>query len=353
MNTEKIVDILFEKGDISDEHLEMLIESEAPMDYLFKKADEKRREVYSDKVFLRGLIEISSYCKNNCLYCGIRSTNKNAKRFRLEKNEILACARHGFETGFRTFVLQGGEDGFYDDEYLKDIVSTLKKEFPECAVTLSVGERSYESYKLLKDAGADRYLLRHETGDKDHYESLHPENMSFEKRVDCLKSLKKIGYQTGSGFMVGSPGQTTKTLIKDIRLLEEIQPEMIGIGPFIPHKDTPFRDEKAGSLELTLKLIAVLRLMFPYALIPSTTALATLHSEGRIRGLLAGANVVMPNLSPKDARENYNLYDNKAHLGAESVEGIKELEKEIEKAGYRISRERGDAVEDVKKVHNR
>ncbi|MBE7050899.1 MAG: [FeFe] hydrogenase H-cluster radical SAM maturase HydE [Ruminococcaceae bacterium] len=344
MDVKQITDILFEKGDIEDKYLKKLIESEESMEYLFKKADEKRREIYSDKVYLRGLIEISSYCKNNCLYCGIRASNKNSKRFRLEKEEILSCARHGYETGFRTFVLQGGEDGFYDDDYLSDVVSSLKKEFPECAVTLSLGERSEESYKTLKRAGADRYLLRHETGDKDHYESLHPKNMSFENRIECLVNLKKTGYQTGSGFMVGTPGQTTETLIKDLRLLQKLQPEMIGIGPFIPHRDTPFKNEEAGNLELTLKMIAILRLMFPYALIPSTTALATLDKKGRIKGLLAGANVVMPNLSPKDARENYNLYDNKAHLGAESIEGIGELREEIENAGYRISWERGDAL---------
>ena len=344
MDIKEITDILFEKGNIDDKHLKKLIESEESMEYLFKKADEKRREIYSDKVYLRGLIEISSYCKNDCLYCGIRASNKNARRFRLEKEEILACARHGYEAGFRTFVLQGGEDGFYDDEYLTDIVSSIKKEFPECAVTLSLGERSYESYKTLKDAGADRYLLRHETGDKDHYESLHPKNMSFEKRLECLGNLKALGYQTGSGFMVGTPGQTSETLIKDLRLLEKLGPEMIGIGPFIPHRDTPFKDEEAGNLDLTLKMVAISRLMFPYALIPSTTALATLDKSGREKGLLAGANVVMPNLSPKDARESYNLYDNKAHIGTESIEGIKELREEIESAGYCISWERGDAL---------
>ncbi len=344
MNLKTLTDKLFETQTLCDEELLYLIKTDEDPAYLHKKADEKRREIYSDKVYLRGLIEISSYCKNNCIYCGIRCENKNAKRYRLEKEEILKACKKGFEAGFKTFVLQGGEDSFYGDDVLCDIVAQIRKTYPECAITLSLGERSFESYEKLKNSGADRYLLRHETGDKDHYESLHPKNMSFENRIQCLKNLKKLKYQTGSGFMVGSPGQSPETILKDLRFLEELQPEMVGIGPFIPHKDTPFAKENSGNVKLTLKLISIIRLMLPNALIPSTTALATLDEKGRIKGIMAGANVVMPNISPDIAKEGYSLYDNKANKGTESIEGLSELEKEIKDAGYRVVHERGDVI---------
>lgn len=344
MNLKSLTDKLFETQTLLDEELIYLIETDEDTAYLYKRADEKRKEIYSDKVYLRGLIEISSYCKNNCLYCGIRCANKNAKRYRLEKEEILKACSKGFDAGFRTFVLQGGEDSYYSDEILCDIVAEIRKTYPECAITLSLGERSFESYEKLKRAGADRYLLRHETGDKNHYESLHPENMCFEKRIECLKNLKKLKYQTGSGFMVGSPGQTVKTLLKDLRLLEKLKPEMVGIGPFIPHSDTPFANEPCGDVNLTLKLISIIRLMLPHALIPSTTALATLSDKGRIQGILCGANVVMPNISPEFAKDGYSLYNNKANTGKESIEGLSQLIKEIEDAGYRAVHERGDMI---------
>ena len=344
MNLKSLTNKLFETETLLDEELIYLIETDENPAYLYKKADEKRKEIYSDKVYLRGLIEISSYCKNNCYYCGIRCENKNAKRYRLEKEEIMKACKKGFDAGFKTFVLQGGEDVFYTDDVLCDIVSGIRKTYPQCAITLSLGERSFESYEKLKNAGADRYLLRHETGDKAHYGSLHPQNMSFEKRIECLENLKKLKYQTGSGFMVGSPGQTSKTILKELRLLEKLKPEMVGIGPFIPHCETPFAKEKTGDLNLTLKLISIIRLMLPHALIPSTTALATLSENGRVQGILCGANVVMPNISPEIAKEGYSLYDNKANTGKESIEGLIELMEEIRDAGYNPVHERGDIV---------
>ncbi len=310
---------------------------------LFVRADKVRREVFGDLVYIRGLIEISSICKNDCLYCGIRASNCLAKRYRLTKEEILQTVKNGTEMGFSTFVLQGGEDLYFTDGVLCDIIENIKTVAPESAVTLSLGERSRESYKRLKDAGADRYLLRHETADERHYAKIHPEGMSLLERKRCLYDLKDLGYQVGSGFMVGSPYQTEENILADIKFLQELQPDMIGIGPFISHKDTPFGEYESGSVELTLKLISILRLCFPESLIPATTALGTLSEDGRERGLKAGANVVMPNLSPRAVRGKYNLYDNKLSSGAESAEGLKILEKKIKATGYTMSMERGDS----------
>ncbi len=262
-----------------------------------------RDEIYGKKVYIRGLIEFTNYCKNNCLYCGIRAGNAKAERYRLMPDEILSCADSGYELGYRTFVLQGGEDPYYTDEILTSIVRKIKEKYPDCAVTLSVGERPYESYKKLKEAGADRYLLRHETADCEHYKKLHPAELSAEHRQECLYVLKDIGYQVGCGIMVGSPYQETKHIVKDIRFMQDLQPHMIGIGPFIPHHDTPFAQEKQGSLKDTLKLLSLLRLLFPKVLLPATTALGTIHPLGREMGIKAGANVVMPNLSPTATRE--------------------------------------------------
>ena len=285
-----------------------------------RAAVKKRNEIYGNKVFIRGLIEISSYCKNDCYYCGIRKSNCNAQRYRLTEEEILVCADEGYALGFRTFVLQGGEDPFFNDERLCSIVSQLKKKHPDCAVTLSMGERSYESYKALKDAGADRYLLRHETAAKEHYELLHPTEMSFDNRFRCLNDLRKLGYQVGAGFMVGSPFQTVEDIGRDLFFIQEFQPEMCGIGPFIPHKDTQFSDKKSGSVELTLHLLSIIRLIKPNILLPATTALGTIDPNGREKGILAGANVVMPNLSPVSVREKYKLYDGKICTGEESAQ---------------------------------
>ena len=309
---------------------------------LAKLAAETAAAVYGNRVFIRGLIEISNICKNDCLYCGIRRSNKACQRYRLTEEQILACAREGYELGFRTFVMQGGEDGYFSDEVLCRIVRQLKTRFPECAVTLSMGERSRESYEALRLAGADRYLLRHETADKAHYESLHPAAMSFDHRMRCLQDLHDLGYQTGCGFMVGSPGQTAAHLAKDLKFIEIFQPEMCGIGPFIPHKDTPFRDAPPGTLELTTYLLSIVRLIRPNILLPATTALGTIDPMGREKGILAGANVVMPNLSPADAREKYMLYDNKLRSGAEAAQNLNDLRQRMAAIGYEVVTDRGD-----------
>lgn len=313
-------------------------------DYLFEKSRRISQKYYGTKVFIRGLIEFTNYCKNDCYYCGIRRDNRNVKRYRLTKEEILDCCRQGYQLGFRTFVLQGGEDGYYTDDVMVDIVHTIRKIFPDCAITLSIGERSYESYQRLFDAGADRYLLRHETYDARHYAALHPPELSAASRQQCLWDLKDIGYQVGTGFMVGSPGQTAENLADDMLFLTELNPQMVGIGPFIPHHDTPFRDEKAGTLELTLFMLGLIRLALPKVLLPATTALGTISQSGREQGILAGANVVMPNLSPVSVRKDYTLYDNKICTGDEAAECRRCLDRRIEGIGYRVAVSRGDSL---------
>lgn len=298
--------------------------------------------VYKNMVFIRGLIEISNICKNDCLYCGIRASNKACERYRLTKEDILSCTDVGYPLGFRTFVLQGGEDGYYTDEVVCDIVKSIKSRYPDCAVTLSLGERSRDSYKRMYDAGADRYLLRHETADGEHYKKLHPEKMSFDTRMECLYNLKEIGFQVGAGFMVGSPFQTADTLAKDLKFIEEFSPNMCGIGPFLPHKATPFGNEKAGDSDLTVYLLSLIRIMKPSILLPATTALGTASSDGRERGILAGANVIMPNLSPESTRKKYELYNNKLSSGAEAAENLRELKQKMKNIGYEIAVSRGD-----------
>lgn len=342
----ELVGKLYETHDLTDEELISLINSDDSevSELLRQRADETRQKYYGKKVFLRGLIEISSFCKNNCFYCGIRRDNKNAQRYRLSREEILSCCENGYELGFRTFVMQGGEDAFYDDRFMCDIISEIKNRYPDCAVTLSLGERSAQSYKRMKEAGADRYLLRHETADVELYKKLHPNNMSLENRKKCLFKLKKLGYQVGAGFMVGAPFQTVENLVSDLRFLQDLQPQMIGIGPFIPHHDTPFADEKQGSLELTLRLLGIIRLMFPKVLLPATTALGTISPTGREMGLKTGCNVIMPNLSPVKVRKKYDLYDNKICTGEEAAECKGCLQRRVQSAGYEIVSERGDCV---------
>ena len=303
----------------------------------------ERKKHYGNTVFIRGLIEVSNICKNNCIYCGIRRDNTDCERYRLSEEEILSCADEGYALGFRTFVMQGGEDPYFDDERLSEIVRRIKKKYPDCAVTLSMGERSRESYEALYAAGADRYLLRHETASADHYASLHPSEMSFENRMRCLYDLKDIGFQTGCGFMVGSPYQTSEHIARDLKFIEEFKPEMCGIGPFIPHKATPFRSEAAGSVELTCYLLSIVRLIVPTVLLPATTALGSLEEGGRERGILSGANVVMPNLSPMEARGKYELYNNKLFTKAESAQALDELKERIAQIGYEVVSARGDA----------
>lgn len=311
-------------------------------DYAKNLAVELRKEAYGNKVFIRGLIEISNYCKNGCLYCGINRSNKNCSRYRLTKEEILACCDYGYELGFRTFVLQGGEDNHFTDETVCDIVKEIKSKFPDCAVTLSLGEKSFKSYKKLYDAGADRYLLRHETADSEHYSKLHPSDLSLENRLECLKNLKTIGFQTGCGIMVGSPYQTSEHIAKDLKFIEEFDPEMCGIGPFLPHKDTIFASFEKGSFELTLFLLSLIRIMKPNILLPSTTALGTIREGGREMGILHGANVIMPNLSPESAKDKYMLYDNKLRTGLESANALEMLKEKMASIGYEIVTDRGD-----------
>jgi biotin synthase len=310
--------------------------------YLFSKSRAAADEFFGKKIYVRGLIEFTNFCKNDCYYCGIRKSNLNAERYRLEKGDILSCCEKGYELGFRTFVLQGGEDMWYSDEKMVDIISSIRSAYPDCAITLSIGEKTYEQYLKFYNAGADRYLLRHETANAEHYKRIHPQGLSAENRQHCLYDLKKIGYQVGAGFMVGSPYQTVENLAEDLLFIKNLEPQMIGIGPFIPHKDTPFSKFPSGNLELTLVLIGILRLMLPNALIPSTTALGTIHPNGREMGILAGANVVMPNLSPVGVREKYLLYDNKICTGEEAAECRLCLQNRMKKIGYEIVVDRGD-----------
>ena len=339
---DNVVEKLKKDHDLSDGELRELIESGRYDGELREAADEVRRSVYGDAVFLRGLIEFTNYCKNNCYYCGIRAGNSKAERYRLSKDEILACCEEGYGLGYRTFVLQGGEDPYYTDRLICDIVAAIREKYPDCAITLSIGEKTRESYQRYFDAGANRYLLRHETANAEHYSKLHPENMSGDNRKRCLFDLKEIGYQVGSGFMVGSPYQTTDDLIADLRFLQELRPDMIGIGPYITHSDTPFGDMASGSAQLTLRMLSILRLMFPYALLPSTTALGTISPNGRELGLMHGANVVMPNLSPVRVRKKYEIYENKICTGEESAQCRGCLEMRVKSAGYRVVTDRGD-----------
>ena len=310
---------------------------------LQKKALKARKKYYGSSVYIRGLIEISNICKNDCLYCGIRAGNRGCERYRLTDEEILSCCDEGYTLGFRTFVLQGGEDRAFDDDRLCGIVKKIKGKYPDCAITLSVGERSRESYEKLYETGADRYLLRHETADSEHYSMLHPQNMSWENRMRCLYDLKDIGFQVGCGFMVGSPYQTNEIIAKDLKFIEEFAPQMCGIGPFIPHKATIFAKDNAGSIELSCYLLSIIRLIHPNILLPATTALGTLDEFGREKGIEAGANVVMPNLSPVDRRKKYELYDNKLYSDAESAQAIEELRRRMNDIGYEIVCDRGDA----------
>lgn len=333
MNRQEIADIIDENKN-------------EPSEELLRAAVKVRNEHYGNKVFVRGLIEFTNYCKNGCYYCGIRAENGNVNRYRLTEEEILSCADEGHRLGFNTYVLQGGEDTFFTDKKICDIVYKIKSKYPACAITLSIGEKSRESYEAFKDAGADRYLLRHETADNAHYRKLHPEYMSLENRKNCLYTLRELGFQVGAGFMVGSPYQTSENLADDLLFLKDLQPHMVGIGPFIPHSDTPFAKEEGGTLPLTLTMLALTRLMLPKVLLPSTTALGTIDPKGREKGFDAGANVVMPNLSPVGVRADYTLYDNKICTGDEAAQCIMCLKERIERSGYEMDMGRGDSLVD-------
>ena len=310
--------------------------------YLFARAVAVRHKAFGNDIYIRGLIELTNYCKNDCFYCGIRRSNQNIERYRLTDEQVLACCQTGYELGFRTFVLQGGEDTHFTDERLCNMISTIKSRYPDCALTLSVGEKSYASYKAYFDAGADRYLLRHETANEEHYGKLHPASLSLAKRKQCLYNLKEIGFQVGCGIMVGSPYQSAECLAEDILFMRELEPEMVGIGPFIPHHDTPFADQPGGTMELSLFMLGLVRLMLPRALLPSTTALGTIDPQGRELGIHAGANVVMPNLSPAKVRKKYLIYDNKLCTDDEAAEGFYTLKQKMENIGYHIIVDRGD-----------
>ena len=310
--------------------------------FLFQQAVEVRQAIYGRDIYIRGLIELTNYCKNDCLYCGIRRSNRQAERYRLRPDQVLACCQMGYDLGFRTFVLQGGEDGWYTDERMTDIVRAMRQAYSDCAITLSLGERGRESFKRLYDAGANRYLLRHETADEAHYAKLHPASMTLTHRLQCLRDLKEIGFQTGAGFMVGSPYQTTECIVRDFRFLQELKPQMVGLGPFIPHHATPLKDFPAGSTERTLLCLSIVRLLLPNVLLPATTALATIDGDGRIKGMNAGCNVVMPNLSPLEDRSKYLLYDNKASSGEEAAESLRALREHLAAAGYEVVIDRGD-----------
>ena len=339
-----LVDRLRAEHTLTDAELLALITAEnGEIDqYLAGQAEQVRRRVYGNQVFIRGLIEFTNYCKNNCNYCGIRRGNRNCQRYRLTQEEILSCCQAGYALGFRTFVLQGGEDPYFTRQRITELVRAIKQAHPDCAVTLSVGEKDRETYQEWFDAGADRYLLRHETANPQLYASLHPNELSLQNRMRCLQDLKEIGFQTGCGFMVGSPGQTPEMILEDLRFIQDFQPQMVGIGPFIPHKDTVYCQENPGSAALTLRLLAILRLMLPQVLLPATTALGTVMGDGRQQGMRYGCNVVMPNLSPADVRKKYALYDNKISAGEEAAESVALLKKSMEAIGYQVVTDRGD-----------
>lgn len=341
----QLIDKLYNEHNLERNEFLTLLNNltEGDKNYLMEKAHETRMKVYGDRVFMRGLIEFTNYCKRNCIYCGIRAGNKGAERYRLSLEDILSACELGDSLGYKTFVLQGGEDDYYTDDKIVEIITEIKKRFKDSAITLSVGEKSYESYKKYFDAGADRYLLRHETASKKLYESLHP-GMSFENRIQCLYNLKEIGYQVGAGFMVGIPGQTNEDFVEDLVFLKKLEPHMVGIGPFIPHKDTPLGEEKGGTVEMTTTLLAIVRLLLPNVLLPSTTALGSIDSTGREKGIKAGANVVMPNLSPTNVRAKYALYDGKICTGDEAAECRRCIQTRIENAGFSIDMSRGDNI---------
>ncbi len=334
----KLIDRLNSEGRLSKGEFDVLLREMSGEDafYLRMLARKKSVEVFGKEVKMRGLIEISNICRRNCLYCGIRKGNSNVERYRLSKEEIVECCAEGSELGFKTFVMQGGEDPMHSREWIADVVATVKGMYPDIVVTLSLGERSKEDYQAWRDAGAERYLLRHETIDAEHYARLHPSEMRIGSRVQCLRDLKEVGFETGTGIMVGSPYQTIDNVVDDVMFIQDFEPEMIGIGPFLHHKDTPFRGMPNGDVELTLNLLAIFRLMHPQANIPSTTSLGTISTDGRERGILAGANVVMPNLSPQKDRRKYSLYDNKICTNEEAAEGLDLLRERMEGIGYTL-----------------
>lgn len=346
MNIIKLIDKLYNENSLNKSEILYILDNikSDEIDYLCKKALATRKKFYDNKVYMRGLIEFTNYCKNDCYYCGIRCSNKNISRYRLDLKQIIECADLGYKLGYRTFVLQGGEDNYFTDDKIVEIIKSIKNKYDDCAITLSIGEKSYESYKKYFLAGADRYLLRHETATQEHYKKLHPKNLRLSNRINCLRNLKEIGYQVGAGLMVDSPYQTNENIAEDLIFLKDLNPEMVGIGPFIPHHDTIFKDEPTGSLEKSIIVLALTRLLLPSVLLPATTALGTIDPKGREAGLNAGCNVVMPNLSPTDVRSKYTLYDNKICIGDEAAECRNCIEQRINRAGFVLDTSRGDNI---------
>lgn len=344
---DKGLDNLVKKADrlnLLVQTIEQLRVDKAAREQLFAVACTIRDNIYGPVVFFRGLIELSNFCIRDCYYCGIRNSKSEVTRYRLTREQIMACCRTGYEVGYRTIVLQGGEDPYFTIEDLVLIVEKIRLSWPDIAITLSLGEMSSDDYQKLFDAGADRYLLRHESANDLHYSSLHPAEQSLSSRLHCLHELKRIGFQTGAGMMIGSPGQTTINLAEDLLFLFELKPHMIGIGPFMPASGTPFAASPAGSLEDTLIMLALARILVPAVLLPATTALGSLDPAGRRLGLLAGANVIMPNLSPSDHRGDYLLYDGKTKAADDVFSNHKQMIQMIESAGMCVSGDRGDAA---------
>lgn len=347
MNLHELIDRLHKEHTLTRGEFITLIKErdEENASYLASLAREEAVKIYGNGVFPRGLVEFTNYCKNNCYYCGIQGSNQHVNRYRLSKDEILSACENGYQLGYRSFVLQGGEDPHYSDDVMVPIVSEIRKRYQDCAITLSLGERSKESYQKLYDAGADRYLLRHEAATPELYQKLHPESLSLENRIQCLWNLKEIGYAVGTGFMVGAPYQTVENLVDDLLFIQKLDPQMVGIGPFVPHHDTKFKDYPSGTVELTTYLTSILRLMNPHLLLPATTALGTIDPRGREKGILTGANVVMPNLSPVAVRKDYSLYDNKICTGEEAAECAGCLGRRLASIDYELVFTRGDYIE--------
>lgn len=305
---------------------------------LFKTADEVRQEFVGDEVHLRGLIEFTNICRQTCKYCGIRRENSKVNRYRLSKDEIISMARHGVRNGFKTLVMQGGEDSFFTKDLICEIIFEIKK--MDVALTLSLGERSFEDYKAFKDAGADRYLLRIETTDKELYKSVHP-GMSFENRKRCLYDLKSLGYETGTGCLIGLPGQTVESLADDILFFKELDADMVGVGPFIPHPETPFAKSSCGSFNLALKVMAITRLLLPNINIPATTAMETLSPNGRLIALQSGANVFMPNITEGVSPSKYEIYPDKSGINGAKNGIIGEINENLKVIGRYVSDTKG------------
>jgi biotin synthase len=309
---------------------------------LFAMADDIRKRYFKDEVHIRGIIEFSNYCMKNCFYCGLRRDNKTIERYRISEDEIIDTALKAGELGYKTILLQSGEDGGYTIEGLCAIIKRIRSNL-DCAITLSLGEKSFDEYRSLRDAGADRYLLRFETSDRGLFNKLKPDS-SYENRLDCIKNLKKLGFQVGSGFMVGLPGQTYEILADDILLLRELDLDMIGIGPFLSHHNTPLGNSASGTLDLTLRALAIIRILMPDVHIPATTAMGTVEKGGREKALQCGANVIMPNVTPIKYRKYYEIYPNKICIDDAPSDCRACIEGMLKSLGRAAATNKGDSI---------